>query len=237
LDDASIDAAIDYGRPLELPPRDGLIYRAFADASAGRHDAFCFGIGHREGDRIVADVIRGRRPPFDPATVAAEYAALAKEYRCGKIVGDAYAGEWTTQAFKGAGVEYARSELPKSALYLESLPYFMRGAISIPNVPILIRELRLLERRTTRSGKDSVDHGASGSDDHANVLAGLIWLLRDVVRKPMTFAPPFVDSGAGYVRAFYTGAHIPAGSFDLGGSYARPGGEPNPINEERRKRN
>jgi hypothetical protein len=224
LDDASIDAAIDYGRPLELPPREGLTYRAFADASAGRHDAFCFGIGHREGDRIVADVIRGRRPPFDPAAVAAEYAALAKEYRCGKITGDAYAGEWTTQAFKGAGVEYARSELPKSALYLESLPYFMRGAISIPNVPILIRELRLLERRTTRSGKDSVDHGASGSDDHANVLAGLIWLLRDVAKKPMTFAPPAVVPGDNYFRAFDTGARVPAGNFDVGGFLGSPPG-------------
>jgi hypothetical protein len=174
LDDAVIDAAIDYGRPLELPPRDGLTYVAFADASAGRHDQFVIGIGHREDGRIVADVIRGRRPPFDPATVAAEFAALAKEYRCTKIIGDAYAGEWVSQAFKKAGLEYRRSELPKSALYLESLPYFMRGAISIPNVPILIRELRLLERRVGRSGKDSVDHGASGSDDHANVLAGVI---------------------------------------------------------------
>jgi hypothetical protein len=195
LDDASIDAAIDYGRPLELPPRDGVVYAAFADASAGRHDAFTFGIGHREDGRIVADVIRGRRPPFDPATVAAEFAALAKEYRCTKITGDAYAGEWVAQAFKGAGVAYTRCELPKSALYLECLPFFMRGAVSVPNVPILIRELRLLERRVGRSGKDSVDHGASCSDDHANVLAGLIWLLRDGARKqhvpivaPVTFA-------------------------------------------------
>jgi hypothetical protein len=237
LDDAAIDGAIDYGRPLELPPREGLTYAAFADASAGRHDAFCFGIGHREDGRIVADVIRGRRPPFDPATVAAEFAALAKEYRCGKIIGDAYAGEWTSQAFKGAGVEYARSELPKSALYLESLPYFMRGNVSIPNVPTLIRELRLLERRTTRSGKDSVDHGASGSDDHANVLAGLIWLLRDGARKRrIPISSPFVATGADYYRSFCAGGHVPSGAFDLGGSYAQPGGAPNPINQQRREK-
>jgi hypothetical protein len=36
--------------------------------------------------------------------------------------------------------------------------------------PALTRELRLLERRTTRSGKDSVDHGTGGADDHANSL-------------------------------------------------------------------
>jgi hypothetical protein len=36
--------------------------------------------------------------------------------------------------------------------------------------PRLLRELRLLERRTHRSGKDSVDHGRSGHDDLANVV-------------------------------------------------------------------
>jgi hypothetical protein len=179
LDDQSLDAAIDNGRPLELPPRDGIgPYQIFVDPSAGRHDAFCIGIAHREGDRIIADVIRGRKPPFDPATVAGEFAALAKEYRCTKVVGDNYSGEWVSQAFKGAGVDYTRSELPKSGLYLEGLPAFSRGAISIPNHPLLIRELRLLERRTARSGKDSVDHGPSGSDDHANVLFGAMYLLR-----------------------------------------------------------
>ena len=179
LDDQSLDAAIDNGRPLELPPRDGIHYQAFTDASAGRHDAFCIGIAHREGDRIIADVIRGRKPPFDPATVAGELAALAKEYRCSRVVGDNYSGEWVAQAFKAAGVDYTRSELPKSGLYLEGLPAFSRGAISIPNHPLLIRELRLLERRTARSGKDSVDHGPSGSDDHANVLFGAMYSLRD----------------------------------------------------------
>lgn len=178
LDDGSISDAIDGDRPLELPPRDGLRYHAFVDASAGRHDAFCIGIGHVEGDRIVADVVRGRKPPFDPASVAAEYAALAQQYRIGEVVGDNYAGEWVAQAFRTAGVRYRRCEIAKSGLYLEGLPVFMRGGISIPQEPTLIRELRLLERRTTRSGRDSVDHGQAGSDDFANVLFGAMWCCR-----------------------------------------------------------
>jgi hypothetical protein len=44
------------------------------------------------------------------------------------------------------------------------------------NHPQLIRELRLLERRTHRSGKDVVDHGRNGHDDHANALAGALHL-------------------------------------------------------------
>jgi hypothetical protein len=178
LDDATIDRSIDDARPLELPPRLGLDYVAFADASAGRHDAFTLCIGHQVGEgheaRFIADVVRGRKPPFDPKSVAAEFAKLSKDYRCRTIVGDNYAGEWVAQAFREAGAGYHRSDLPKSALYLEALPFFMRGAVSIPNQPQLIRELRLLERRTHRSGKDSVDHGVGGSDDYANAVAGAI---------------------------------------------------------------
>jgi hypothetical protein len=174
LDDAVIDSAIENGRPLELPPRPGVTYNAFVDASAGRHDHFTIGIGHREGDRFVADVIRGRKPPFDPKEVVVEFTKLAREYRCREVIGDNYAGEWVAGAFKEAGISYKRSELPKSGLYLEMVPTFMRGAVSIPNHPLLVRELRLLERRTSRSGRDAVDHPQNGSDDYSNALAGVL---------------------------------------------------------------
>ena len=49
---------------------------------------------------------------------------------------------------------------------------FARGAISLPDHPTLLRELRLLERRTHRSGKDTVDHGLRGHDDYANAVLG-----------------------------------------------------------------
>src|SRR5206468_247062 len=138
---------IENGRPLELPPQQGVFYQTFVDASAGRHDAFTCGIAHREGDRILLDVVRGKKPPFDPASVAAEFAQLAKDYHCSKVTGDAYAGEWVSQAFKAAGVEYMRALKPKSEIYLEGLPLFSRGLVSIPDHQQLVRELRLLERR------------------------------------------------------------------------------------------
>jgi hypothetical protein len=36
FDDAMIDGAVEHGRPLELPPRAGIIYKARVDASGGR---------------------------------------------------------------------------------------------------------------------------------------------------------------------------------------------------------
>jgi len=179
LDDAVIDAAIEHGRPLELPPRAGIKYFAFTDASAGRHDAFALCIGHREeSGRFIADVVRGRTPPFDPASVAAEFAVLAKEYRILKLIGDNYSGEWVVSAFQAAGLSYERCPRVKSQSRL-------------------IRELRLLERRVHRSGRDSVDHGSGGSDDFANVLFGAAWLFQQREPEQASSMPYSWGSGEG----------------------------------------
>jgi hypothetical protein len=62
--------------------------------------------------------------------------------------------------------------MPASSLYLEVLPAFMREQISIPDHPILVRELRSLERRTSRMGRDTVSHAPGAHSDYANSLAG-----------------------------------------------------------------
>jgi hypothetical protein len=104
---------------------------------------------------------------------------LARQYWCTKITADNFSGEWAASAVRESGVEFRRCELPKSALYLEGLSRFTRGQIRIPNHPALLRELRLLERRTMRSGRDAVDHPAhAGHDDHSNVVFGAMWLCR-----------------------------------------------------------
>ena len=202
LDDAVIDASVVYGRPLELPPRHGVKYHAFTDASAGRHDAFALCIGHAEKERFICDVIRATRPPFDPGATAAEFAALAKDYRCRKVTGDNFSGEWVAQAFRDAGMTYERSKLPKSQLYLESVAYWNRNAVRIPEHQALLRELRLLERRTHRSGRDFVDHPRSGSDDLANGLCGALHLAVKASRRGqmiVAFYPSLIAPDAGKV--------------------------------------
>jgi hypothetical protein len=172
LDDATLEQAIEHGRPLEQPPRQHHRYTAFCDASGGRGDAYTISISHREGERVIVDVVRGQHPPFDPQSVTAEFAELAKQYNVHKVVGDNYSADWVAASWRTCGLAYERSEKNKSQLYLEALPLFTRGLISIPNHTQLLRELRLLERRTHRSGKDTVDHGPRGNDDHANAMCG-----------------------------------------------------------------
>ena len=171
LDEATIDAAVDHDRPLQLPPR-GLHYCAFVDSSGGRHDAFTLCIGHEEGETFVADVIEGVRPPFDPQGVVANYAKLLKQYQVARVLGDRYSAEWVVSAFASNGIAYETADKSKSDLYLEALTLFTRGAISIPDHPPLLRELRLLERQTHRGGKDNIDHPKRGSDDLCNALCG-----------------------------------------------------------------
>lgn len=178
LDWQTVEAAIDYGRPLELPPRAGIRYYAFCDPSGGRHDAFTLSIAHREGESTVIDLVRGVRPPFDPHEVVRDFAALCHEYKVAQLRGDRYSAEWVVSAFKDAGITYKPSEKSKSDLYLESLPLFTRGGIAIPDFAPLLRELRLLERATHKGGRDTIDHPRNGSDDYANALCGCAVLAR-----------------------------------------------------------
>jgi hypothetical protein len=103
-----------------------------------------------------------------------EFAALLREYRCREVIGDSYAAGWVETAFKDADIRYVRSDLTKGRLYVEGLPAFTRRTLSLPDNPRLLRELRLLERRTHVGGKDSVDHGRTGSDDLANAVFGVL---------------------------------------------------------------
>jgi hypothetical protein len=177
LDDATIEGAIDYGRPLELPRREGLSYRAFVDASGGRHDHYVVALGHKKNDRLTVDCVVGRGPPLDPGWTTKEFAEVVKRYNCHEVVGDAYSAEWVERTWAHNGVRYVVSELNKSELYLEVLPIFTQGLVSLPNHERLIHELRLLERHAQRGGRDRVDHGRTGSDDYSNAVCGLLYHL------------------------------------------------------------
>jgi hypothetical protein len=175
LDDELIDFAIDRDRPLELPPRAGVYYRAYVDASGGAvgGDAYTIAIAHREQGRYIVDVVRGRAGPFDPEELTREYAQLCKQYRCSAF-GDKYGAEWVASAWRKCGVAYTPATLTASETYLETLPLFTRALVALPPHPTLERELRLLERMPTRLGKDQVVHPRGCHDDYANVCCGVL---------------------------------------------------------------
>lgn len=173
LDADVIERAIEPGRR-ERAPIKAVSYTAFTDPSGGAHDSFTLAIAHMDGERYVLDVCRGIKPPFDPSQVVKEFCGLLKSYRCSSVVGDRYSGEWVREAFSKEGIYYKHAELSKSELYLEALPLFSQGVVDLLDVPPLTVELMQLERRTARSGKDSVDHPPNGRDDLANSCCGCL---------------------------------------------------------------
>jgi hypothetical protein len=103
-----------------------------------------------------------------------EYATLLKEYRVRTVTSGYYGAEWVAE-FLGQSRRALRQEpASEAAIYLECVPLFTRGLVWPPDHSRLLRELRLLERHTHRSGKDTVDHPKGGHDDHANAVCGVL---------------------------------------------------------------
>ena len=158
----------------ELPPLSNNSYLAFVDPSGGSADSFTLAIAHRDRttNRVILDAVRERRPPFSPDGVVQEFAELLKSYRCTRVIGDRYAGEWPRERFRVHGINYDLAEKPKSDLYRDLLPLLNSGRVELLDIPRLIAQLCSLERRTARGGRDSIDHAPGAHDDVANAVAG-----------------------------------------------------------------
>ncbi len=177
LPSAWVDAAVTAGRH-ELPPQEGVRYAAGVDPSGGGADAFTLAVAHAEGQgaerRVVQDVMKGWRrtgtAQVDLAGIVAEIAAICRRYRVTAVGGDRYSAGWVRQEFQRQSIRY--EEAPdKSHVYLECEPLFAQGQIDVLAHPVLVRELRILERRPRPGGRTLVDHPTGAHDDHANALA------------------------------------------------------------------
>ena len=125
-------------------------------------------IGHRESAAVVIDKVVEKRPPFSPMNVVEEFARVLKAYRVKTVNGDRYAGEWPVEAFRRHGITYEPAGKAKSDLYVAFLPLLSSVTVELVDHPRLISQIVGLERRTSRSGKDSIDHSPGGHDDVAN---------------------------------------------------------------------
>jgi hypothetical protein len=170
-----VDAAVVTGRH-ELPPIRGIHYVAFTDPSGGSADSMTLAVGHRNKDgRAIIDLVRERRPPFAPESVVYEFAELMKTYGIHTVIGDRYGGEWPRERFRVNGIHYEVAEKPKSDFYRDLLPFLNSGRVELLDHLRLIAQLCGLERRTSRGGRDSIDHAPGRHDDIANSVAGVTW--------------------------------------------------------------
>jgi hypothetical protein len=162
---------------LEVPPIYGARYMAFIDPSSGGQDSFTLGIAHTElnGNFRILDLVRERRPPFNPDEVVAEYATIIKAYRCFEVISDRFSREWVRDTFRAHGINVRYSPLSASELYLEFLPLVTARSCELPDHKRLIGQLANLERRVRSGGRDLVVHMPGQHDDLANAAAGALY--------------------------------------------------------------
>jgi hypothetical protein len=182
----------------ERRPQPFVSYSAFVDPSGGSADSMTLAIGHCDHARqtVVLDCLREVKPPFSPEAVAEQFSKTLGDYSLDHVVGDRFGGLWPVEQFAKFGVRFEQAARPKSDLYADLLPLLNSGRIELlDGQPKLIAQLTSLERRTSRSGRDSIDHPPSGHDDLANCLAGLASINGQFGKFDSTFS--FVDGNEG----------------------------------------
>lgn len=170
---ADVVEAVTIPGRIELPKVSGTHYFGFIDPSGGRQDSFTLGISHREAEgRIILDVLRERRPPFQPKAVVSEFADTLKAYDISAVEADKYAGEWVPEAFREQGISVRPCAMTASEIYLNFLPMISNRSVELLDIKRLHSQLIGLERRTRGGGKDLITHYPGGHDDAANSCAG-----------------------------------------------------------------
>ena len=192
----AVEACVELGI-YERAPLPNIRYVGFVDPSGGSADSFTLSIGHLEKDGVATvDLIREVKPPFSPEGVAADFSAVLKAYGLSKATGDRYAGEWPREQFRKNGIAYEPSEKSKSEIYGETLPLINSRKVNLLDDKRSITQLLGLERRTARSGKDSIDHGPGSHDDRINAIAGALVLASTSKPRIMTFNHEFMRLAA-----------------------------------------
>jgi hypothetical protein len=116
-------------------------------------------------------------------------------------IGDRYGGEWPAERFREHSIHYRIADKTKSEIYQTALPMLNSTKVELLDNKTLRQQLVGLERRTSRGGRDSIDHRPGGRDDVANSVAGA--LIRCVHSEPMG-ADLFAQGGvraAGFAHA------------------------------------
>jgi hypothetical protein len=231
FDRETIEAAIHRGVTVR-PPRPGNQYFSFADPSGGRGDSFACAIAHPLGNDVVVDLVYERRAPFDPAPVVAEIAELLRQYSVYEVVGDNYGAEWVVEAFAKHGVRYTISERNRSKVYLDALPLFTAGRARLPNNTRAEHQLISLERRTSRSGKDTVSHAPGAHDDVANAICGALVIAATTAIPALWRSSDLKQNGQSFhwpIRSLGVFAAIAADEFGVFSTYWAIGADRYPL--------
>lgn len=180
----TVDACM-IGQPSVRPPMEGVTYFGFTDPSGGSSDSFTTAISHWDfdGKKPALDCLIETKAPFKPTPVVEHHCNTLKIYRVQWVQGDKYAGEWPADAFLKHSISYRHSDRPKSQIYVDALPFLQSGSAALLYSEALKSQLVGLDRKTSRAGRDSIDHEVGGHDDIANAACGALLLAAEIGSK------------------------------------------------------
>jgi hypothetical protein len=167
------------------------IHHGFYDGSGGSVDSAALAIAHADISKFVLDGCWERKAPHSPASAIEEFSTILRQYGVKKIIGDKYAAGFPVDMFRQNGIGYEPSTKSRSELYLEFLGLLNSGRVELPKHARLLAQLRGLERRVAKGGREYVDHVAGSHDDLANAACGAICLCAARAARPKRV--PFVE--------------------------------------------
>jgi hypothetical protein len=132
---------------------------------------------------VVQDLLRIWRPPFLPATVIGEKAALLKSWAVREVTGDRWASGIPTDLYQQRGIEYHKSEKVTSDIYQDFLHLANSLRAVLLDNSVQKQELLGLQRKVSFGGKEIIGHHAyRGHDDGINAGAGALVLAANDVQ-------------------------------------------------------
>jgi hypothetical protein len=192
LADAALSAVVPVG-VRELPPDVRREARGHFDAATGSgSDAAGAGIAF-VGEPATLAAVRQWKPPFDPAAVVREAAALFHRYHVQEITIDRFAPGLVASLFARHGITCRPASRDTSATFVELMSLINCGGVTLLDDPALLTELRRLERRPGAGGREVVSHPPHGHDDVAAAAAGALVSAAVMMRRetPLEIIGPY----------------------------------------------
>lgn len=179
-------------------------YRYFATIDvAFRQDAFAFGVCHREGDRVVWDVIRSWEGTKDNAVqldpTLDEIAGTCRNYLISTVNGDQYCSEPVKQALLKKGLqfnEFTFTQNSKQQLYANLRSLIMGGCLDLIDNGTAGQQIKTLEAVTGSMGTVRVQAASGYKDDEATVVAEGSYIAMQGSRGAESWAQSFKERAA-----------------------------------------
>ena len=217
---AKLAACVAHGISERRPDPEKRYVGHFDGATGSGDDDAALSIAAIEEDGTATQVaLRRWEPPFSPQSVVREAAGLLHRYRVEVLQGDRYAPGIFADLFRSQSLDYAICERDTSANFIELLALVNSESVQLLDEPVLLAQLRGLERRTRAGGHDRVGHRSRAHDDVAAAAAGALVLAASQASE----GPPLMLVGSETYRRWEASHHTPQPEEDA--SPAAPEGD------------